>query len=348
MKPLISNKREFLARWLCDAGILRLLERRARAGRPGLLVLTYHRIGDPAGNSFYAPVVSATPEAFRAQVGRLRDTFRVLTLDEAVALIDGGFRTREPSALVTFDDGTRDHVEVALPILKELGVPATFFLSTGLIDAPRLPWYDLIAYVINHTTVPVLRLDRPEPLEIELSRLGRAGAVARVVRACLDHDIDVNGEQAFRDHLADRADVALDADALGRSLFLSWDDARALLDAGMSVGSHAHSHRMLARLPELDQRDELARSRAILEERLGRAPAALAYPYGWPGAFDASTERLAREAGYALAFASVEGVNRPGTTDPFAVRRLGVGFTDSPVLLRARLALYAGTGKSVL
>src|SRR5262249_20431370 len=115
--PLIPNKREFLARRLRDAGALRLLERAARP--PGLLGLTHHRIGAAAG-PLYAPVVSAPPEALRAQLRRLRDTFRVLTLDEAVALAGSGFRVDEPAALVTFDDGTRDHAEVALPVLREL------------------------------------------------------------------------------------------------------------------------------------------------------------------------------------------------------------------------------------
>ena len=56
-----------------------------------MLVLTYHRIGAPAGQPYYAPIWSATPEAFEAQIRRLRDTLRVLALDEAVALADAGF-----------------------------------------------------------------------------------------------------------------------------------------------------------------------------------------------------------------------------------------------------------------
>jgi peptidoglycan/xylan/chitin deacetylase (PgdA/CDA1 family) len=344
--PRITNKREFLARRMRDVGLLRLLERVAR--RPGLLVLTYHRIGDPVGQPYYSPIWSATPEAFRAQVARLRDTFRVLSLDEVVTLSESGFALSEPAALVTFDDGQRDNVEVALPILRELGVAATFFLPTALIDAPRLPWWDHVAYTVNATTMPVLRLDRPEPLAIDLERTPRSEAVARVVRACLDHQIDVNGEAAFLAHLDDRAGVSVDAAALGRELFMTWDDARALVAAGMSVGSHARSHRMLAALPADEQRAELAGSKAALERALGRDVAAVAYPYGWAGAFDAGTVRLARAVGYRLGFASVEGVNRPGASDPLALRRLGVGFADSPVLLRARLTLMAAAGRSWL
>jgi peptidoglycan/xylan/chitin deacetylase (PgdA/CDA1 family) len=345
--PLIPNKREFLARRMRDAGVLRLLERFGR--RPGFLALTYHRIGTPADAPYYAPIWAASPGAFREQMERLRDSYRVVTLDEAVALAEAGFDVKEPTALVTFDDGYRDNYEVALPILRELGVPAAFFLPTAFLNEPRLPWWDFVAYAVNRTNVPVLRLDRPEPMEIDLERAARVEAVARVVRACLDHYIDVNDERGFLGHLAERAGVVVDDTALGRALFLSWDQARALAGTpGMAVGSHAHSHRTLARLSEAEQRAELAESRRLLEGALGRAVVALAYPYGWPGAYDATTERLAREAGYRLAFTGVEGVNRPGATDPLAVRRLTVGFADSPVLLRARMTLHATAGRSPL
>src|SRR5690348_13155354 len=103
---LIRNKRDLLARGLRGAGLLRLLERVAR--RPGLVVLAYHRIGEPSTSPFYGPIYSAGPGDFRAQVAHLRDHFRLIGLDEAVALADDGFRVAEPTALITFDDGYRD------------------------------------------------------------------------------------------------------------------------------------------------------------------------------------------------------------------------------------------------
>ena len=346
--PLIPNKREFFARRMRDAGVLRLIER--AAGRPGLLVLTYHRIGSADGQPFYPPIWSATPEAFREQVTRLRDTFRILSLDEAVAAADDGFRgLKGPVALVTFDDGQRDNYEVARPILRELGVPATFFLPTAYLDAPRLPWWDHLAYTLNTTGVTLLRLDRPTPLEIDLRTTSRADAIAQVVKACLDRHVDVNDEAGFLAHLDDRAEVSVDSRGLGRTLFMTWDEARDLAATpGLSVGSHASTHRTLALLSEDEQGAELGGSRRVLERELGRPVDAVAYPYGWAGAFDAATTRAARASGYRLGFSSVEGVNRPGEADPMALRRLGVGSADSPVLLRARLALTVAAGRSWL
>ena len=74
----IPNKREYLARALGRLGALKLLERVVAARRPALVVLTYHRIAEPETDSFYDPVVSATPKLFRTQVKWLRDHMRIL------------------------------------------------------------------------------------------------------------------------------------------------------------------------------------------------------------------------------------------------------------------------------
>jgi peptidoglycan/xylan/chitin deacetylase (PgdA/CDA1 family) len=341
--PLIPNKREFLARRMRDAGLVALIERLAR--RPSLLVLTYHRIGDPSTQPYYAPVASASVEGLRDELRALARTHRVIGIDEVVALAKEGFRVKEPTALVTFDDGYRDNFDAALPVLRSLGVPATFFLPPGFLQEPRLPWWDHIAYVSNTTDRPTLRLDWPEPLEIDLNlKASRPAAIARFVRAYLDHH--VSDERRFRALLEDRAGVIVDEDELGRALFMTWDQVRALVAAGMSVGSHSQTHRNLSRLSESDQRAELVESKRVLESVLGRAVETLAYPYGWPGTYDDLTARLAADAGYRVAFSSLEGVNHPGATDDFAVRRIGVGFADSPALHRARWALLEAFGRS--
>ncbi len=149
----IPNKREFLARAFGRLGILSLLERTIARRRPGLVVLTYHRIAEPSADLFYAPVISATPESFRAQVEWLHNRVRLLTLDELVDQVKSDSPWREPAMLITFDDGYRDNFELAVPILRQRNIPATFFIPTAFLDAPRLPWWDHVAYAIKRAQV---------------------------------------------------------------------------------------------------------------------------------------------------------------------------------------------------
>ena len=349
----MRNKREFLARVFGKLGLLGLLERVVSAKRPGLIVLTYHRIAEPGADGFYDPVISATPESFRAQIAWLRRQVRVLSLPELIAMRESGSPWREPVALVTFDDGYRDNFEVAVPILREQNVPATFFLPTAFLESPRLPWWDQVAYVIKQTHQRRLVLERSpdhsQPsLSIDLEAMSRSLAIMAIIRAFLDHTIA--DEPWFLEQLSARAEVAVDGESLACELFTSWDQVRQLVGSGstLTIGSHGHSHQKLAGLDEASQRHELTESKRILESRLGREITALAYPYGWPGAYNERTKTLTAEAGYRLAFASIEGVNRPDALDPYDIRRLGVGTGDSPVLLRARAALYNVFGRSFL
>jgi peptidoglycan/xylan/chitin deacetylase (PgdA/CDA1 family) len=109
---------------------------------------------------------------------------------------------------------------------------------------------------------------------------------------------------------------------------------RTLRAAGFTLAAHTRTHRRLAALDEPDQRAEI-------EARVAGARPALAYPFGGPDAFDATTRRLARDAGYALAFALRPGAIRPGRVDRLDLPRLAVNADDTPALLRARLARAA-------
>jgi peptidoglycan/xylan/chitin deacetylase (PgdA/CDA1 family) len=349
----MRNKREYLARVFGRVGLLELLERVVSATRPGLIVLTYHRIAEPGANLFYDPVISATPESFRAQIDWLKGQVRVLSLPEFMALLESGSPWREPVALVTFDDGYRDNFEVAVPILREQNVPATFFLPTAFLESPRLPWWDRVAYVIKQTHQRRLDLKRSpnqsQPsLSIDLEAMPRSTAILAIIRAFLDNTIA--DEPWFLDQLSARAEVPIDGESLARALFTNWDQMRQVVDfdSTLTIGSHGHSHQKLAGLDEASQRHELTESKRILESRLGREVAALAYPYGWSGAYTPQTKALAAETGYRLAFASIEGVNRSDTLDPYDIRRLGVGSGDSAALLRARAALFGTFGTSFL
>jgi peptidoglycan/xylan/chitin deacetylase (PgdA/CDA1 family) len=349
----IANKRQFLARALAQTGLLAFLEKTIVQARPGLIVLTYHRIADPTTDRFYSPVISATPDQFRDQVAWIADRLRTIGIDELIDHLGARNRWREPVVLVTFDDGYQDNFAVAAPVLRSHTVPATFFLPTAFLDAPCVPWWDQVAYVIKHTQVVQLSLARDAQgvapkLEIDLRQSSRDQAIMTIIGAFLAESIP--DAHWFLEQLATQADVEVDAPQLGRELFMSWEQLRQLAEpsTGISIGSHAHSHRKLAALDPDDQFEELARSKQTLEGHLGRPVRTLAYPFGWQGTFTPDTQAMAERAGYQAAFSSIPGINRPAGLDRFAIRRLGIGSSDSAVLIRARTALFAAFGNSLV
>jgi peptidoglycan/xylan/chitin deacetylase (PgdA/CDA1 family) len=94
---------------------------------------------------------------------------------------------------------------------------------------------------------------------------------------------------------------------------LAWSQLDALLEAGLTVGSHGWTHRSLARLSAAEAREEAERSRAALEQRTGQPVTSFAYPFGTRADYNATTASVLRAAGYRTAFTSQHGAIRPGT-----------------------------------
>jgi peptidoglycan/xylan/chitin deacetylase (PgdA/CDA1 family) len=337
------SKSEMLATLLSAGGVLPLLERVAR--RPGLLVLTYHRVGAAAESRFDVGVYSANADALWKQVRYVRAKFDVLDEARMLEAAGRGFALDRPSVAITFDDGYREDLELTVSILCDARVSAFFFIPSDYIDRPRLPWWDRIALIVKQTRVDQLCLEDPRRIRIDVRGQGRDAAIQQLL--WLYKTADDFSEHAFFRHLEDRAEVKVHPEIEARELFVSWDQIRRIRDAGMAIGSHTHNHRLLARLGEADQRDELATSKGRLEAELGRPIETIAYPVGSRASFSELTKALAREVGYRLGFSFYGGINRPGRTDPLDVCRIPVNWGDTFPLFRARAVFYNLASKSV-
>ena len=104
---------------------------------------------------------------------------------------------------------------------------------------------------------------------------------------------------------------------------MNWDEAARMARGGMALGAHTHTHRLLGRLTESEQLDELTTSRRILRERADVEAETIAYPVGLRSSFTARTKALAAEAGYRAAFSFYGGINGGSQpVDRFDVRRV--------------------------
>jgi peptidoglycan/xylan/chitin deacetylase (PgdA/CDA1 family) len=287
------------------------------------LVLTYHRIGDPAQTMFDPGVYSATADEFHDQIAYLKKFATVVTLDEALAFVSGDDKSRKSRyrVLITFDDGCIDNYEVAFPILRSLGVQGLFFLITGMAGTNTVPWWDRIAYILRTGARNSFELHYPAGIAVDVRQLGFAAALRHVLQAYKRPD-NQNGER-FIAELAESCG-GQEPPAASR-VFLNWDEAREMIAGGMAIGSHTHTHTVLSQLTEEKQREELVRSRDILSQALQVQIDTIAYPVGSRIAFSEATQLLARQAGYRAAFSHYGGVNRAGPIAPFNVLREKVG-----------------------
>jgi peptidoglycan/xylan/chitin deacetylase (PgdA/CDA1 family) len=326
---MIRGKKKVLSQLLMTGG----LHRAVRALQSSsLTIFNFHRIRAEAGNAFKTEfdeeVFGPTAQEFRNHVRWLKGNSTILSEGELLSAIRDGRRLPDRSVMVTFDDGYVDNFTLALPILREFSVPAIFFIPTQAIEERSLGWWDLIAYAIK-------KCERTEIVVRGEAFALNGNRDALKVRFHQWMKLKTAEEtRGLVEELAQACGVRLPSPERCGQELMTWDQVRATLDAGVAIGSHTHSHRVLATLDVATQREELKRSKTELEARLGQPVRTLAYPVGGYEHFNIETKTVARECGYEAAFSFHTGINPAHGLDPFDIRRI-----SAP----EETALYCGT-----
>jgi peptidoglycan/xylan/chitin deacetylase (PgdA/CDA1 family) len=295
----------------------------------GVLTLAYHRI-HPGGEAQFDPgLLSATTEDFSEQLAFIAGNFDVVS-PEAIQRDPGAPGRR---VVITFDDGYRDNYELALPALRKHGLPAAFFLTTGFLDEPSLPWWDELAWMVDRSTTDEIPAGRWLPRPVPLGDRLRATADLTTHYKSLPTDRG----QGFLEFCGEAAGVGRADAEIAAHLWMTWEMAAGIRDAGMTIGGHTVNHPVLARSSPEAQRREVFECLRRLEEELGERPAFFAYPVGLRSAFDDTTKRILREAGVDLAFSLYGGYLRPGRLDRLDVPRASVGIATMRTGFRAML-----------
>ena len=297
----------------------RRIEAAAR-GRGLWLVLMYHRVGDVTTADPFGMGMCVTPGRFRDHIRFLQEEFEILPAGEMLQRLNQKGWQEGKYASITFDDGYLDNLEVAAPILDELGIRATVFVPTGGWENGDWFWWDRVIRAFRLTSlgrVPAVALD-PHGVGASMALNGiraRAAAAAAVI------------EGLWRQHpdsIPDR--VSEVEEALGVAPPAPWErnrltigDVAALAERGWEIGAHSITHPRLTALSPDRVRQELRGSRRTLEEALGIRVRGFAYPAGYVGP---ETEREVREAGYRYAVTTERGVNT-GLSRPFRIMRMG-------------------------
>ena len=300
-------------------------------------ILVYHRVTREP-DSYLPPMPLST---FERQMEILSRRFRVIGLDEAIDAIESG-SVPDNAVVVTFDDGYRDNFDVAWPVLAALSMPATVYLTTGVIGTDAMLWHDRVFHLFHETAATRLAGFGSDgetlPLTGDENKERSLYGTLPYFRSLPPEE----REEAIG-RLAKRLGVE---DAAPRTrLMLSWDEVKQMHRGGVSFGAHTVSHTILSRLPVDRARWEIIESKREIERRIGAPVTTFAYPNGRAGDFDTSTKVVLREAGFDGAVTTIFGAN-PGPRsewDPFEIRRGGPDSFE-PALFAAKMNLLKLAG----
>ena len=226
-----------------------------------------------------------------------------------------------PSVAVTFDDGYADNALEALPILEEVGLPATFFVSTGTIGtSEEFWWHELERIILGKSSLSpcfTLKDDSIERIWPTGTLRERQEFYQGLVR--LMNDANPERRHNWREKLRRWAQADEVVADMHRSMTV--DELRVLAGSSLvTIGAHTVTHSRLSSLAPKTQQEEIMVSKRQLEAWLGREVSTFSYPFGRRADYTKQSIALCREAGFSKA-----ATNFPGQahrwTDPYQIPR---------------------------
>jgi peptidoglycan/xylan/chitin deacetylase (PgdA/CDA1 family) len=248
--------------------------------------------------------------------------YSFVSMDEAADMIAGRRPMRKKCLAVTFDDSLKAHVDVIAPKLKEWGIPATFYISTDIMETKRPYWWLRLEYAVSKMENKPVTATLPD---------GEKVAIHPEQKWEMRRKIAVKLFSAFKPAQCDKvaesveSQVGLDWQTIGNdspyAASMTWDDVRQLSSMGFTVGSHTHTHPNLTLLDGEELRGEFEGSRQTLEKQCGKPCRHLSYPHG------KQSQKVcdaARAAGFLTAVTTDSSHWNPGGSDPFRLQRFSI------------------------
>lgn len=252
--------------------------------RSSLTVFMYHSVTEDATRNWGPWRYAVTPAEFEAQISAIADTYNVVTMDDVASHItDPEFTLPKDAAVVTFDDGYRDTLTQALPVLERHSIPATVYVTTGLLGDPYGPSEFRLAEALRNHSQPLSSSDlgvefqNPIPNNNEL--------LYRLLRKKLNKKTNIlekieNGSPSGVAMLTKKQVSDISEHEL------------------IGIGAHGHHHVPLTTLSKSDISKNISTCLSVLKNVLSHSPNHFSYPYG---SYDSNVISAVEELGFMTA-----------------------------------------------
>jgi peptidoglycan/xylan/chitin deacetylase (PgdA/CDA1 family) len=271
-------------------------------------ILTLHHVR-PARPDAFQPnhLLEVTPKFLERLLRRLkRAALDVISLDEMHArFISGDFKRR--FVCITFDDGYKDLMRFAYPLLKKYQLPFALYIPTSFPDRLGELWWVALEAVIARNSRIGMVVNGTEQYFKSGTVKEKRNLYDQIYRYLRSMKTEEELRSAVRDLCACHG---VDIASLCHELCMDWQEIIDLAaDPLVTIGAHTVNHNMLKKMAdEAAVRAEMEMSRSVLEAALGKRPGHLAYPVGDPTSAGLREFRIAAELGFKTAVTTRPGV----------------------------------------
>ena len=280
---------------------------RPLVGGMGAILMLHHVRPQRSGAFQPNRLLEITPEFLEGLLRRLsRARIDVVTLDEMHRrFIEDDFKRR--CVCLTFEDGYKDFLRWAYPLLRKYKMPFAMYIATSFPDRlGELWWVALEAVIAKNSRIGLVVNGKDQYFECATVREKRElfDAVYAYLGS-MQSEEDVR--QAVRDLCAT---YSIDSMSFCRDMCMDWSEiAELAADPLCTIGAHTVNHMMLRKVSsDATVRAEIQMGRAVLEAALGKRPEHLAYPFGDPMSAGPREFRIAAELGFKTAVTRRPGV----------------------------------------
>jgi peptidoglycan/xylan/chitin deacetylase (PgdA/CDA1 family) len=272
----------------------------------------FHQV-NPTRNRLWDPI---DVTLFEKCIKYITQKYEVVLMEDLV--FSGSLQVKNKQATLMFDDGYKDNIEYAVPILDYYKCKASFYVVTDCIDFNQPTWTHILDHIFLYTGKTDIHVDF-DFLPTGLRAKSLLSLEERVKYVTKLKPFLKTLSNACKNKVLDRVKETC-SDVELPKLMMNWNDLKALKNSGHYIGSHTKTHSMLGTMTQEDDiNNELLHSGNRIKEALGYFPMTISYPVG---SYNDATKRLAKEAGYKIGLAVKQNVHSPAKEDCFEISRI--------------------------
>lgn len=288
---------------------------RAINGKRQCLILMYHRINKDSQSCFSG----LQTEIFEKQIRFLSRFFKFITFDELIRLSETKEKIRDNLAIITFDDGYKNTYFEALPILNKYQLPATVFLTTGVLGNGGLIWTDKVSYLIRNTVCPELTIKVNGSYRKFFLEKDRKEEIALEIKEILKN-MDNDKKEEVLQEMVMQINVEL-KNISDSEKMLNWNEIEDMDKEGIEFGGHTVNHSILTKITLENAWKEIKESKEEIEKHIKNPVITFCYPNGTKEDFNQEIKDLLKKAGYQCAVTAIDGTFDYSDNDLFEIKR---------------------------
>ena len=296
-------------------------------------VVMGHRISSENPFSFEG----CSPKYFEKSLSILVNHFDFISLSDFYRHIEDGIPLKRKTIILTFDDGFRDNYSNAFPILKKYDIPAIIYLVHDCIENHSLPWSQALGFLLKNTKEHFFSIKNKEiNFSFDLSTDRQKEITFNNISKIFQKSTRENRELLL-EQIKERSKLELPND-----MMLTWEMVDEMRQSNIEFGGHTMSHPLLAKIEIQEAKQEISKSKELIEKRLGEKLIHFAFP---AGSYNKELKDYIKRINYKTSYNKKkpdEDLNFRNThfTKPHNIRRIGLHESPHFVIIAEFAGIY--------